>query len=130
MQIFILNKSFREDESVINSLKEELKGAIPSLEIKDLETKSVGYSVTWWEVVYIILGVAGSTLATEITKDLYKVAKEWDKRRVKEMGENARPQYISIFSEDHEALAAVLINPDGTEEDKTDYAKDQQVYLP
>ncbi len=68
MKILIQNKSFRENRSVMESLDARLKEEIPDLEIFHYETKSVGYSVTWWEV--IILWVALEVFAKEAAKDL------------------------------------------------------------
>ena len=123
MKIIIQNKSKRENHSVIASLEQELKDAIPDLEIGHYETKSAGYGVTWWEV--LLIWIALEVVAKEVAKDLlYAPIKKWAINRVKEMGENARPQYISILNPDGESVSAFLVNTDGTVEDKTDYANE------
>jgi hypothetical protein len=101
MKIIIQNKSKRENHSVIASLEQELKEAIPSLEIGHYETKSQGYGVTWWEV--ILIWIALDVFAKEAAKDLlYKPTKEWAINRVKDMGDKARPQFISILNPEGE----------------------------
>jgi translation elongation factor EF-1beta len=122
MSQIIIHPKSQFERVDIEKLAEAIKNIDSKIEIKYVDSKRIGYGVTWWEVIYVFIGYEVSkTIISELTKATLK----WAKDRLNEKGDYKRPQYISIFGGDGIPIKAMLVNTTGEIEDKTEDARKQ-----
>jgi hypothetical protein len=80
-----------------------------------------GYSVTWWEVVHVVLPAAGVYLGVKIIDEIVSEFVSWARGRLKRDGEPRAqsPKYVAIYGPDGKIVKSVVVNPDASVVDKT-----------
>lgn len=138
----IIQRANPTDAQDIEELVSQLRDAVPAYDIEVADEKSVGYGVTWWQVIYIWIksdpiadAVLGALVAKIIDAGVGLARRRFKRQRqaVQPGSEDAaeptngiilRPTYIGLYGPDGKLLRSVLVENGQEPRDVTDEHRD------
>jgi hypothetical protein len=106
----------------LHDLAESISQLDANWEVQFDSVEQRGYSVTWWEVLNIV--IPWDSIADGVIGAIAALAVDWARRRFRTQEGAERPKYIAIYGPDGRVLKSVaLLRPDSEPEDRT--AQDQ-----
>jgi hypothetical protein len=109
-------------EADLEELASSLRSTGAEVELRIKEYVPGRRGVTWAEQVVIYLsGAISATLLPLIIEDLYKMAKEWARKRFRkklEEHDNPRPEHFRIYGPDGKVVKSWTIDKNGEREEE------------